>query len=73
MDQDDVLIESLSIGGYRSFGNAKQRFDKFCKVNLFIGRNNSGKSNIFRFIHDVYYPLSRKAPISLDRLVSFPI
>ena len=54
MDQDDILLESLSIAGYRSFGITKQRFEKFSKVNLFIGRNNSGKSNILKFVHDVY-------------------
>jgi AAA15 family ATPase/GTPase len=46
-------IKNLAIGGYRSFGKDIQYFDNFEKVNLFIGRNNSGKSNILRFINEV--------------------
>ncbi len=37
-------IKNLAIGGYRSFGKDIQYFENFEKVNLFIGRNNSGKS-----------------------------
>ena len=43
-------IESLSIAGYRSFGAEPQRFDKFSKINILIGQNNCGKSNVLRFI-----------------------
>lgn len=67
-------IKNLAIGGYRSFGKDIQYFDNFEKVNLFIGRNNSGKSNILRFISEV---LSRDSeenknsihPSSIDPLV----
>jgi len=52
-DNNGVIIPSFSFGGYRSFGEV-QRFDKLAKVNLLIGRNNSGKSNILRFLHSVY-------------------
>ena len=68
MDQDDILLESLSIAGYRSFGITKQRFEKFSKVNLFIGRNNSGKSNILKFVHDVYPAVATGNPLNFDRL-----
>jgi len=47
-----VKIPNLAIGGYRSFGSV-QYFDKFSKINLFIGRNNSGKSNVLRFLKEV--------------------
>jgi len=52
------LIDSFSIAGYRSFGGKHQRFEKLSKVNLLIGQNNSGKSNILRFLHDIYPQLS---------------
>lgn len=45
-------IESLAISGYRSFGGTTQFFDNFAKVNLLIGQNNCGKSNILRYIHN---------------------
>lgn len=47
-----VIIKNLAIGGYRSFGST-QYFPNFNKINLFIGRNNSGKSNVLRFINNV--------------------
>lgn len=48
-----MILKNLAIGGYRSFGSV-QYFDNFSKVNLFIGRNNSGKSNVLRFINEIY-------------------
>lgn len=47
-----VIIKNLAIGGYRSFGST-QYFPNFKKINLFIGRNNSGKSNVLRFINKI--------------------
>lgn len=48
-----IKINNLAIGGYRSFGSI-QHFENFEKINLFIGRNNSGKSNILRLINTIY-------------------
>jgi predicted ATP-dependent endonuclease of OLD family len=49
-----ILIPSLAIAGYRSFGKTPQYFDSFSKINLLIGRNNAGKSNVIRFLDDIY-------------------
>lgn len=49
-----ILIPNLAIAGYRSFGKTPQYFDNFSKINLLIGRNNAGKSNVIRFLSDVY-------------------
>ncbi|HQS58670.1 MAG: hypothetical protein B7Y56_11185 [Gallionellales bacterium 35-53-114] len=54
MSEQNLPIISFAIGGYRSFGNKVQRFGKLSRINLFIGQNNSGKSNVLRFLHDVY-------------------
>lgn len=40
------------MAGYRSFGSDLQRFSNFSRINILIGQNNSGKSNVLRFIHD---------------------
>ena len=53
MAEAEVYIDSLMLGGYRSFGEP-QLFERFGRVNLLIGPNNSGKSNVLRFIYDVY-------------------
>lgn len=45
-----VYIDGIGISGYRSFGKTLQRIGPFGKVNLLIGANNSGKSNILRFL-----------------------
>lgn len=44
------MIDGIGIAGYRSFGNEKQLLEDFGKINIIIGKNNSGKSNILRFI-----------------------
>ena len=53
---ENILLKSIAIGGYRSFGELQQ-FERFAKVNLIIGQNNVGKSNIFKFLTNIY-PLS---------------
>ncbi len=50
ISDDSVFIDGIGIGGYRSFGSSLQRIGPFQKVNLFVGQNNSGKSNILRFL-----------------------
>jgi energy-coupling factor transporter ATP-binding protein EcfA2 len=62
-------IKNLAIGGYRSFGKSIQYFENFKKVNLFIGRNNSGKSNILRFISEIITKYPAKKNYDLDLLV----
>lgn len=56
----DIKIKSLSIKGYRSFGSVPQRFERLSKINLVIGQNNSGKSNVLRFIDSVYSNVAHK-------------
>ena len=47
-------IEGFGLAGYRSFGQNIQLIGPFEKINLFIGKNNSGKSNSLRFIQEHY-------------------
>ncbi len=53
-----IIIPNLAIAGYRSFGREPQYFDQFAKINLFIGQNNAGKSNVLRFLSEVYPQVS---------------
>jgi predicted ATP-dependent endonuclease of OLD family len=50
----NVFIDGVGIAEYRSFGSEMQRIGPFRKINLFIGQNNSGKSNILRFLVSHY-------------------
>ena len=65
-----VLIPNLAIAGYRSFGRMPQYFERFTKVNIFIGQNNAGKSNILRFLHEVYPHVSKPAGLKLESLAN---
>jgi predicted ATPase len=50
----DLPLKSLAFAGYRSFGATIARFENLTKINVLIGRNNSGKSNILRFLCEAY-------------------
>ena len=69
-----VKIKNLAITGYRSFGKDPQYFDSFKKVNLFIGRNNAGKSNIIRFLNEIVSKMAGgKVPPLNDLAYHLPI
>ena len=53
-----IYIDGIGISGYRSFGKNLQRIGPFKQFNLFAGPNNSGKSNILRFLDEHYWDLS---------------
>lgn len=44
------MLKGIGIAEYRSVGEM-QRIEPLGKINLFVGANNSGKSNILRFIN----------------------
>ena len=52
-----MFIEGFGIAGYTSFGSTVQRLGPFRKINLFIGQNNSGKSNLLLFLKHHYEQL----------------
>jgi predicted ATP-dependent endonuclease of OLD family len=49
-----MYIDGIGISGYRSFGEEIQEIGPFSKINLFVGQNNSGKSNILSFLTKHY-------------------
>lgn len=67
MTSDTFILKAFAIGGFRSFGDKIQRFSSLSKVNIFIGKNNCGKSNILRFLHEAYSKVA-KGPVNLDEL-----
>lgn len=44
------MLKGFGIGGYRSFGPDVQYLGPFEKINVLVGRNNVGKSNILRVL-----------------------
>jgi AAA ATPase domain len=52
--KESIILRNLAIAGYRSFGSEPQYFPRFSKINLLIGQNNAGKSNVIRFLSEIY-------------------
>jgi predicted ATPase len=57
-----VLIDGFGISGYRSFGPQLQKIGPLRKISFLAGPNNSGKSNILRFIAKHYPQLASGKP-----------
>jgi len=58
-----MFIEGFGIAGYRSFGKELQRIGPLEKLNLIVGQNNSGKSNILLFLAR-HYQVAQQVIIS---------
>jgi AAA15 family ATPase/GTPase len=56
-----VLLKGFGFSGYRSFGNELTKIAPLQKVNLIIGINNIGKSNIINFLNEQYSYFVSKA------------
>lgn len=69
---DSVYIEGLKIKGYRSF-KEEVTFDNLSKINLIIGQNNSGKSNVLRFLSRHFRNLTNNDGLSFNTLEDFPV
>ncbi|OZB48799.1 MAG: hypothetical protein B7X60_03080 [Polynucleobacter sp. 39-45-136] len=68
----NLPINSLELSGYRSFGEKAQRFEQFAKVNLFIGQNNCGKSNVLKYIHNHLSDIEPRVRLnSFDRHIGY--
>ena len=62
MEMNNPLpILGFGLSSYRSFGPERQRIGPCGKINLIAGQNNSGKSNILRFVQDHYPSLNALA------------
>ena len=46
------MIDGLRVSGYRSFGSEVEISD-LARINVFIGKNNCGKSNVLRFVKHI--------------------
>lgn len=51
------MLHGFTINGFRNFSGDPQWVAPLSRVNIFIGSNNSGKSNVLRFIKRVIEPL----------------
>jgi hypothetical protein len=51
---ENVYIQAFGISSYRSFGPEPELFPHLKKINIIIGQNNSGKSNVLRYLNHHY-------------------
>lgn len=56
-----MLLKGFGFSGYRSFGDKLTKISPLRKVNLIIGKNNIGKSNIINFLNNQYSYFVSKA------------
>lgn len=56
-----MILKGFGFSGYRSFGNKLTKISPLRKVNLIIGKNNIGKSNIVNFLNEQYSYFVSKA------------
>ena len=59
------LLSGLGLRGFRSFYGDLQVVSPLTKINLIAGQNNSGKSNVLRFAHELSQ-LRSTAPAGFD-------
>lgn len=71
-----MKLDGFAIAGYRSFGPDLVYIKDLGKINIFIGKNNSGKSNILRFckhLSDIRFGQQYKGfEQSVDYCVNLP-
>lgn len=69
------MLDGLRISGYRSFGEDSAEIPDLQRVNVFIGKNNCGKSNVLRFVSilDAFLKTNdpRSKPPRLDPMIDF--
>jgi len=46
-------MRAFGIANYRSFSSEGAWFPELSKINIFIGKNNAGKSNVLKFLRDL--------------------
>jgi len=49
-----MLLKGFGFSGYRSFGDNLVKIFPLKKINMIIGQNNVGKSNIINFLSSQY-------------------
>lgn len=49
-----MFIDGIAISNFRSFGDEPQEIGPFSRINVFVGQNNAGKSNILLFLQKHY-------------------
>lgn len=60
-----MIIKGFGFAGYRSYGEMLTKVAPLKKINIIIGKNNSGKSNIISFLAEIYQRMPRNNGILL--------
>jgi len=59
-----MKIKNLGIANFRSFDSEGILIENLRKINIFIGKNNSGKSNILRFFNSCSRAIQKNTEVS---------
>ncbi|GAA5527651.1 ATP-binding protein [Herpetosiphon gulosus] len=66
-----MLIDGIALSNYRSFGEELQFIGPFQKMNIIVGQNNVGKSNIILFIKDHYRAFANAIKNDMSKEIKF--
>lgn len=66
------MLKGLTIAGYRSFGRTPQKLAKLSSINLLIGKNNCGKSNVLRLLHEILPSTSKRGTFPYSPSLDYP-
>ena len=72
-----MRLKSLFVSNYKNLKNFTLRFDGTSFIDVFVGKNGSGKSNLFEALIEIFRHLDQLGrpanEISFDYLVSYEI
>lgn len=67
IETPEFYIHGFEISNFRSFRKERVTFGPFEKINVIIGANNSGKSNVLRYIRRIYPQLvGQTSAVNID-------
>ncbi|MFT9418969.1 ATP-dependent nuclease [Acetobacter sp.] len=61
-----IFLKNLEIKNFRGIGKRIVKMEKFEKINLFIGENNSGKSTVLIFISNYLKEIQKNTGLNFD-------
>lgn len=61
-----IKIKSINIANFRSYKNSGNKISELSKINIMVGRNNVGKTNLLRAIYLFFNPTSYNEKVDMN-------
>ena len=63
-----IIIKKITISNYRSYKNEQNQINDLKRLNMFTGKNNTGKTNILRAINLFFNPDSYDPKLDMNMI-----